>query len=325
MTESQGLQLQIQTVQFTPAIVTFNADQIASILNLQLMKYKGLTFTEDSEAEAKKVIAELRKGKAMLDTYRKTTKAELTVAVTEFEQQIKELANKFDLVILPLTEQTAQFEKDRVEKKRAVIVKIIADLIIKFQLQGPFAEQLIAPESYLNRTTTMGSINSELLMEAESLKADQDRRESELALIRSNVEIANQSLSGAGLLENTYTRLLGSLTLVDVLSRLNADVAAMKKQEEQAEERKARDQAEADERVRAIEARATQVIEDRAAEVAQANREAVVKPLEPIGVIEAYQVPEVGIITRIYKVTGTVAELDELEDFLNDRIYDWSV
>lgn len=317
MTESQGLQLQIQTVQFTPAIVTFNADQIASVLNLQLMKYKGLTFTEDTEADAKKIIAELRKGKALLDTYRKTTKAELTVAVTEFEQQIKELANKFDLVILPLTEQTAQFEKDRVEKKRAVIVKIIADLIIKFQLQGPFAEQLIATESYLNRTTTMGSINSELLMEAESLKADQDRRESELALIRSNVEIANQSLSGAGLLENTYTRLLGSLTLVDVLSRLNADVDAMKDREAKAAARILAD-------AKAREELAEKVKAD-IADVAQANREAVVKPLEPIGVFEAYRVPDVGVISRIYKVTGTVAELDELEDFLNDRIYDWRV
>lgn len=151
LTESQGLQLQIQTIQFTPAKVEFNADQIASVLNLQLLKYKGLTFTEDTESEAKKVIAELRKGKALLETYRKTTKAELTAPVSEFEQQIKELANKFDAVINPLTEQTNQFEKDRIEKKRTVIKKIIDDLVLKFQLHRSFCKAVEAEVAQANR------------------------------------------------------------------------------------------------------------------------------------------------------------------------------
>lgn len=322
MTESQGLQLQIQTIQFTPATVTFNADQIAVVLNLQLMKYKGLTFTEDSEAEAKKVIAELRKGKALLETYRKTTKAELTVAVTEFEQQIKGLAEKFDAVILPLTEQTERFESDRVNAKRTEIEKIISGLINKKMLGPQYARELIIPDYYLTRTFTMKKINTELLEKATQLHANQVRRESELALIRGNVALYNERLTGAGLLESTYTRLLESMSLEQVGHRLNEDVRAMMAREEQAEERTARAKAAAEERKRAAEA------------VAEAARNAfkvepiVQQPTSVVGIQSADMdsvVQPSNITLKTYRVSGTVEEHAALSYFLADRLYDWSV
>ena len=97
--------LQIITHSFTPAKVDFNYNEIAARLDVVLDKYKGLVFTEETVADCKKTIAELRKGQKSLDDFRKETKKKLTLSVTEFENDCKVLYKKFDEVIDPLKEQ----------------------------------------------------------------------------------------------------------------------------------------------------------------------------------------------------------------------------
>lgn len=324
----EELQITIQTIDFTPAIVKFNAEQISALLDLQLAKYQGLTFTEDSEKQAKTVIAELNKGKKMLDTYRKDTKAKLTASVTDFEDEIKKLSAKFDAVIGPLTEQTAKFEVDRKFKKRTDIESLIAALLIEHDLSEQFAAKLIYPEEYLNRTLSIKSITFDLQALAEQLRADQDRLANELQLIRGSVELANQAIPGFGFLDTTYTRLLGPLNLSQVLARINEDVIAVKERNAQAEAREVQ-------RLAALETQRLADLEtQRSADEARAAYVApVIQPTPaptpipevkymPPSIIMPKVAPTAPLAERfveIYKVTGTQEQLDSVEAFFKQN------
>lgn len=336
MTESkEELQLQIQTIDFTPAIFTFNADQISAMLDAQLAKYQGLEFTEDKEAEAKKVIAELNKAKKLLDTYRKDMKAKLTVSVTDFENKIKELAAKFDAVIIPLTEQTAQFEADRKHKKRMEIEALVIALIVEHKLKPEFAIKLVYPEEYLNRTTSIKTITLELRAKADQLKADQDRLAAELELIKGSVDLANISLTGSPLLETTYTRLLGPLALHEVLSRITEDVTVINERAVQAAAREnakrlAAEAAVAESNRLAAESAAKVQLAPPSPTAPPVVEYAPPSPTAPPIIAPPLQpaVPSVKVEQRFvetYQVTGTQSQLDSLEAFLEQYVFEWKI
>lgn len=310
MADQPELQLSIQTINFTPATVEFNADQIRAVLDQQLTKYKGLTFSEEDEAAAKKVIAELRKGKSLLETYRKETKAKLTASVTDFEAEIKSLAAQFDAVIQPLTEQTAAFEANRRDKKRDEIDQLWTALLLEYELRSQFAAQLTIPDEYLNRSTSMKTITLELRAAADKLRSDQDRQESELAMIRGSVGMANQYLPGEGLLEATYTNMLGQLTLQQVLDRIADDAAQIKARAER----------------RAAEAKAA---EERAAAPPSAPPSPAPAPSPPAASLPPVATPSSSTgaerYVETYTVHGTEAQLEALEAFLEKYSYEWHI
>src|SRR5690625_2400356 len=99
-----SLDLAVKTEVFEPAKIEFNYEEIENTLTENLKKYQGLTFTEKEAAECKKVIADLRKGKRLVDQYRIKTKRQLTEPIKAFEEQCKALNEKFDNVINPLLE-----------------------------------------------------------------------------------------------------------------------------------------------------------------------------------------------------------------------------
>ncbi len=70
--------LQLKVLETKPAQINFNYDEISKHLDEVLKKYTGITITEETIKDGKKVIADLRKGKKSLDEFRKKTKKELT-------------------------------------------------------------------------------------------------------------------------------------------------------------------------------------------------------------------------------------------------------
>jgi hypothetical protein len=199
--------LQVRTINLTPAVVEFNFDELAAILDENLKKYDGLTFTEKDAADCKKTIAELNKGKKSLDTYRKETKKELTASVTAFENKCKELAKKFDEVIDPLKEQHDQFENSRKDAKRIQIQQVIDQLIDDEGLNDTYAAQLIIQEEYFNKSKTIKSIKEELKTKAEHLGILQDKEEADQEVIKSHVALINTKY-GLNLPESAYIGLL---------------------------------------------------------------------------------------------------------------------
>ncbi|MCC2248829.1 DUF1351 domain-containing protein [Virgibacillus sp. AGTR] len=200
-------ELQVKTIDLTPAKVEFNFEELSAVLDDQLAKYEGLEFTEQDATACKKTITELNKGKKALDTYRKETKKELTVSVTRFENQCKELGKKFDSVINPLKEQHDQFEEKRKEIKRMEIEGYIDHLIHIEGLNDKYASQLVVEESYLTKSKTIKSIKEELIVKAEHLGVQQDKEKADQEVIKSHVDLINLE-NGTDLLNITYISLL---------------------------------------------------------------------------------------------------------------------
>ena len=171
----------------TPAQVNFNYDEIANHLEGVLQKYSGLIFTEDTVADCKKTIAELKKGQKSLSDFRIKTKKELTVSVTEFENQCKKLSAKFDEVINPINEQAEQFEIKRKEVKQAEINEIINNLSAERVLELKYANQLVVTDQMLNKTTTIKTITEDLIKQADLLLSLQKIEKTNIELIKSKV------------------------------------------------------------------------------------------------------------------------------------------
>jgi hypothetical protein len=210
-------ELVVKTIQFIPAKVEFNAAEISSVLDQNLAKYKGLAFTEDTVGECKKTIAELRKGKTMLDTYRKDTKKQLTESVTAFEKEIKVLEAKFDSVITPLVEQADVFEQNRREAKREEMQKMIDHYSVN--LSDAFKHELIIPEEYYNKGKSLKDISKELGEKAQLLEAKQAKFEADVQLISSMVELANATHK-LTLDPEAYTELIGLYSIPDIKLRI---------------------------------------------------------------------------------------------------------
>lgn len=215
-------ELQVKTINLVPAVVEFNFDELAAVLDGNLKKYDGLTFTDKDAASCKKTIAELNKGKKALNDYRISTKKDLTVAVTEFEDKCKELSAKFDQVINPLKDQHDKFEDDRKDEKRVKVQAIIDELIGHEGLNDKYAAQLVVHDSYLNKSTTLKTISEELTTKAEHLGIKQDKEDADIELIKSHVDLINER-HGLHLINFTYINLLDFQPVDAIKERIERD------------------------------------------------------------------------------------------------------
>lgn len=290
----------IRVFETTPAVVSFNYQEISDHLDGVLEKYRGLVFSDSDVAECKKTIAELRKGQKSLDEFRKATKKQLTESVTAFEAQCKVLYSKFEGVIAPLTEQQAQFELERRELKRVEIQSFIDVLVADHVLNEKYASRLVVLEEYFNKGKTLKSIKTELSALANTVSVQEDKEAQDIDLIKTKVQLANAEyrLSNA-LRPETYLRLLAFNSMADVEAMITLDAQEISDSEK------------------------------KVAEACAAKAAEIPKTIEAISSPGPAQIPSVGnpvstavpeersTITAIYEVTGTDEQLSELEAYLD--------
>ena len=112
-----------------PGSIELNFDELEAQLDNKLAEYKGAVFTEDSKTYAKKEVANLRKLKKDIDDARKTVKKKWMEPYDSFDDRMKKLMKKVDEPINLINEQVEEFEKKRVEKKRAEIKKAFDEFV----------------------------------------------------------------------------------------------------------------------------------------------------------------------------------------------------
>ena len=138
-----------------------------------------MIFTEDSKAEAKKTVASLRKLKKEVDDKKLEIKKELMEPYTAFEAQVKELDRLIDEPIAFINGQVQEFERKRVEEKKAVITEIYESVIAEHQGVAEYLPlQRIYDSTRENSTTTKKTIT-------EAVTASADHVEKDLATIHS--------------------------------------------------------------------------------------------------------------------------------------------
>lgn len=160
-------------------VIGFNFEEIKEKLNSELEIYKNMIFTEDSKTEAKKTIASLRKLKKSVNDKKLEVKKSFMIPYTNFEAQVKELDNLIDEPINFINNQMEEFERKRVEEKKALISEIYTEIMAEHEeASGYLPLQRIYDSKWENATTTKKAIT-------EAIAERVDHVEKDLGIIRS--------------------------------------------------------------------------------------------------------------------------------------------
>ena len=160
-------------------VIGFNFEEIKEKLNSELEIYKNMIFTEESKTEAKKTIASLRKLKKSVNDKKLEVKKSFMIPYTNFEAQVKELDNLIDEPLNFINNQVEEFERKRVEEKKALISEIYTEIMAEHEeASGYLPLQRIYDSKWENATTTKKAIT-------ETITERVDHVEKDLGIIRS--------------------------------------------------------------------------------------------------------------------------------------------
>lgn len=120
--------------------IDFNFEDLKDALTGELEFYKNLVFTEDTKADAKKTVAELRKLKKQINDKRIEVKKLYMQPYTNFEAKVKELDKLINEPIAYISEQIDAFEQKRIEEKRELINEIYLELVSEREDIAGYAE-----------------------------------------------------------------------------------------------------------------------------------------------------------------------------------------
>lgn len=134
--------------------ISFNFEDIKEALAAELELYKNLVFTEDTKADAKKTVAELRKLKKQINDKRIEVKKLYMQPYTDFETKVKELDKLINEPITFISEQIDAFEQKRIEEKRELINDIYLELVSGRDDIAGYAELNRAYDSKWENTST---------------------------------------------------------------------------------------------------------------------------------------------------------------------------
>lgn len=152
-----------------------NFEEIKVALAAGLEEYKGMVFTAESQPEAKRTVASLRKLKKAMNDRRIEIKKTFMAPYTNFEAQVKELDKLIDEPIDFISGQIEEFERRRVEAKKAMICEIYTGIMAE---HGTVMEYLPLDRIYDSRgensTTTQKAITEAITAHVEHVEKDLD-------------------------------------------------------------------------------------------------------------------------------------------------------
>lgn len=167
------------SVQLQNGTIDANFDSIKAALAAELDTYKKMVFTEDSKKDAKDTVAYLRKFNKALDDKRKEVKKAYMAPCDVFEAKVNELKKQVDEPINFINQQIEEFERKRVEEKRALIKEIYTGIAAEHAEAAEYLPlQKIYDKRWENATTTKKAIT-------EAITERMTRVETDLATIRS--------------------------------------------------------------------------------------------------------------------------------------------
>lgn len=165
--------MELQVLQQSIPVVEFNKEDLRVFLEQQLEKYKNLVVTVDTEKDCKKAKAELGKLETAIETFRKDTKKQLSEPIAQFEADCKELVMLIQEVKKPIDTQLKEIEERRKAEKEAAIREEIEKIVIEYELDDKYNAQIQINSTWLNKSTSMSKIITEIKNLAESLKIAQ--------------------------------------------------------------------------------------------------------------------------------------------------------
>lgn len=161
------------TVSQQAGTIGTNFIEIKEALKAGLAEYKNMVFTEDSKAEAKKTVASLRKLKKSVNDKKIEVKKTFMAPYTDFEAQVKELDKLIDEPITFINGQVEEFERKRVEEKKALITEIYIGIITEHETVAEYLPlQRIYDSKWENAATTKKAITEAIVEYVEHVEKD---------------------------------------------------------------------------------------------------------------------------------------------------------
>lgn len=130
-------------------ILNWNFEELNAQLDAQLEKYRGLTFTDDQMADAKKTRAALNKVAKEINDRKVSVKNEFCEPYFKFEEQAKILIGKIKDTSGEIDAQIKSYEEHQKEEKR----KRIEEWWAEHGMSAVQVEKVFDPK-YLNQTCT---------------------------------------------------------------------------------------------------------------------------------------------------------------------------
>ena len=153
--------------------IDFNFEDLKDALTAELELYKNLVFTEDTKADAKKTVAELRKLKKQISDKRIEVKKLYMQPYTDFEAKVKELDKLINEPITFISEQIDAFEQKRIEEKRELINEIYLELVSEREDIAGYAElNRVYDSKWENASTSKHTIQEAITSYLDSVDND---------------------------------------------------------------------------------------------------------------------------------------------------------
>lgn len=141
-------------------VLTANFDEVKAQLRELMQPYEKLVISEDDMAEAKNILARIRKVKTGIDEFRKSIKKEYSAPLVAFEERVKDVISVCTESESNLSEQINKFDRKRREEKFAALEQFFNDNV------GSMAEFLtfdqIRNDRWGNATFSMDDAQAEI-------------------------------------------------------------------------------------------------------------------------------------------------------------------
>jgi len=177
------------SVEYTPApIVIKNGDGLEAAIAQYVARYQDMVVTSDTEADTKKVRAELRKLKTALDDRRKQIKRGYNQPLREFEAKVKSLEASIDMIIDPITVGLNELEVQRRDQKKQEVSDLIAEMAPNY---GVEVDSIDIDPRWLNKSASHKKVVDEIGATMTTIKAAADKLADDIAMITRYANVQN--------------------------------------------------------------------------------------------------------------------------------------
>lgn len=135
-------------------------------------KITSMEVTEDNIKESKKILATVNKSVKALEDKRKEIKKEILKPYAEFEAQVKEIVNIVKQADEVARNQVRDLEEQQREIKREEIKELWNKRLLQYDLAKIMTFEDFITNKHLNKTTTMKSIEEEMVEFLEKIERD---------------------------------------------------------------------------------------------------------------------------------------------------------
>ena len=297
------------------AVISCNFEQVKAAIQERLAQYEGAEFTEESKTFAKKEVASLRAEKKTFQDNLRAEKKKYMEPWDNFEAQAKELIALYDKPINLINDQIQEFEKNRIIKKKQLILKIYLEVLPDEVIEFLPLDKIYNPK-WENATTKEKDIRKDILEVAASTKN----------AIETIKAMNSESVEKALVMYKQDLSLTNAIAYINNYERQKQEILAKEQERKRREEeerirREEREKILAEQRAQAEkEALLRKAEEEKAAAVEQAKEEAAQE------VIESLTPEDIGgTETYTYKITLSTDAKDKLEMYMDSIGIEWEL